>query len=371
MDTTDPEIMFDQEGVCNHCRSYDETVNKNTFSGEEGERRLRKIAEEIKEAGANKEYDCVIGVSGGVDSTYVAYKVKELGLRPLAVHLDNGWDSELAVKNIEQVLKALNIELYTHVIDWEKFKDLQVAFLKASTPDSEIPSDHAIVTLMRQMADKIGVKYIVSGCNLRTETHLPSAWSQGHMDWKYIKSVHDRFGKIKLRTFPHMNLLTYRRHLRSQVWLDILDYLDYVKGDAKEVLKRKFCWKDYGGKHYESIYTRFYQGHILLKKFGYDKRKAHLSSLICSREIKREDALDELKKEPYPLDIEEEDKIYVLKKLSLSNEEFDKIMKLPKKSYWDYPSYGRFFNSSIYRDARFMYRWLKKNQHAYRCHRST
>ena len=184
MDTTDPGIFFDANGICNHCIAYDELSKNYVFSGVEGITRVARIVDKIKAAGKKKDYDCIIGVSGGIDSTYVAYKVKELGLRPLAIHLDNGWDSELAVKNIEQTLKILNIDLYTHVIEWEEFRDLQLSFLKASTPDSEIPSDHAIQSIWHQMANKIGVKYIITGCNLRTETHVSSAWSQGHMDWK-------------------------------------------------------------------------------------------------------------------------------------------------------------------------------------------
>ncbi len=360
MDTTDPEIEFDEKGVCNHCHYYDERLKNKVFTGEEGRRRLAKIVDDIKREGAGKDYDCVIGVSGGVDSTYVAYKVKELGLNPLAVHLDNGWDSELAVKNIEQVLKKLKIDLYTHVIDWEEFKDLQLAFLKASTPDSEIPTDHAIVSLMCQMTAKIGVKYIVMGYNTRTETHHAKAWSQGHYDWKYIKSVHQRFGRTKLVTFPRMDIWTYLRYRTTQKWINILDYLDYVKKDAMRILQEDLGWKYYGGKHYESIYTRFYQGYILPKKFGYDKRRMHLSSLICSGEMTREEALVELKKEPYPVELQEEDKTYVIKKFDITEAEFERIMNLPQKSFHDYPSYDRLFNSTIYQSVRGVYRWSKR-----------
>jgi N-acetyl sugar amidotransferase len=355
MDIADPDIVFDENGVCNHCHTYDELVRANVFTGEEGKKRLGKIVAEIKETGKGKDYDCLIGVSGGVDSSFVAYKVKELGLRPLAVHLDNGWDSELAVKNIEQVLKKLNIDLYTHVLDWEEFKGLQLAFLKAGTPDSEIPADHAIVSLLYIVAEKKRIKYVLSGFNLRTETHIPLAWSQGHMDWKYIKSVYKKHGGNVLRTFPHLNLYHYKIYSRKQKWIHILNYSDYVKNDAKNILKDDLCWKDYGGKHYESIYTRFYQGYILPKRFGYDKRKSHYSSLICSGEITRESALKELKNEIYPIEMQMEDKRYVIKKLSLNEEEFEKIMASPKKSYWDYPSYGKFYKSLIYKAARLIF----------------
>lgn len=345
MDTTDPYIFFDQQGVCNHCQTSGKLLRDHCFSGDEGKRKLEGIVQAIKRAGKNKEHDCVIGVSGGVDSSYVAFVVKELGLRPLAVHLDNGWDSELAVKNIEQLLKVLGIELYTHVIDWDEFKDLQLAFLKASTPDSEIPSDHAIVSLMRQTAAKRNIRYILSGCNHRTETHIPSAWSQGHQDWKYIQSVHRRFGRTPLRTFPHLGLTSLLRFGFTQNWIDILNYVDYDKKDAKRVLQERLGWRDYGGKHFESVYTRFYQGYILPRKFGYDKRRSHLSSLICSGQMTRAEALEELEQELYPIEMQNEDRKYVMKKFNLTEEGFAEIMNLPRKSYWDYPSYGK----SIYR----------------------
>jgi N-acetyl sugar amidotransferase len=360
MDTTDPDIRFNGAGVCNHCIEYDQLIRGNVFTGEDGRRKLEAIVGDIKRDGAGKEYDCVIGVSGGVDSSYVAYKVKELGLRPLAVHLDNGWDSELAVKNIENLLTKLDIDLYTYVIDWEEFKDIQLSFLKASTPDSEIPSDHAIVSIMHQTADKVGVKYTIWGYNLRTETHLPPAWSQGHWDWKYIKSVHEKFGSVPIKTFPHLGLWGYLGgYGRSQRRVDILNYVDFVKQEAMELLQKELGWKYYGGKHYESIYTRFYQGYILPQKFGYDKRKTHFSSLICSREMTREAALEELKAETYPSDLQERDKEYVIKKLGLTEQGFEAIIDLPKKSFWDYPSYRKLTQSSSYKGAHAVYRTLK------------
>jgi N-acetyl sugar amidotransferase len=354
MDTSDPDIRFDDHGVCNHCHTYDQRISQNVFSGCDGKIKLEEIIHKIRENGKNKDYDCIIGVSGGVDSSFVAYKVKELGLRPLAVHLDNGWNSELAVKNIEQLLDHLKIPLYTHVMDWEEFKDLQVAFLKASTPDSEIPSDHAIMSLIVQMAKKYKVP-LITGVNIKTESHLPSAWSQGHADWRYIKSVHKRFGKVKLKTFPHLNIWTFVIYYRSGKWIDILNYLDYRRKDAIKFLKDVLCWKDYGWKHHESIYTRFYQGYILPKKFGYDKRRTHLSSLICSGEITRDNAIKELEKEPYLIDMQNADKEYVLKKLDLTDKDFYDIMNQPHKSLNDYPNYEFLFNNFIYRELRLVY----------------
>ncbi|MRR37903.1 N-acetyl sugar amidotransferase, partial [bacterium] len=263
MDTTDPDIRFDDQGVCNHCHEYDEAIRLLILPPHEAEKKLNQIVEKIRKEGRRKKYDCVIGVSGGVDSSFIAYKVKELGLRPLAVHLDNGWDSELAVANIHKLLEILKIDLHTHVIDWEEFRDLQLSFLKASTPDSEIPSDHAIVAIMNKTASKIGVRYVITGHNIRTESHLPPAWSQGHFDWRYVRSVHKQFGTLPLKTFPHLDLVAYFRHIFILRWINLLNYLDYNKEDAMKMLQEKFCWKYYGGKHWESIYTRFYQAYIL------------------------------------------------------------------------------------------------------------
>jgi N-acetyl sugar amidotransferase len=365
MDTTDPYIMFDQKGVCNHCHRYDQLANELVFTGDEGRQKLNRITAKIKADGSDRQYDCIIGVSGGVDSTFAAYKVKELGLRPLAIHLDNGWDSELAVSNIEKFLKQLNIDLHTHVMDWEEFKDLQLAFLRASTPDSEIPTDHAIVSLLYQIADEMRLKYVITGINIRTETHLPDAWSRGHADWKYIDSVHRRFGRIPLKTYPHRSRLEELRYRRKQKWVSILDYVDYVKKDAIRILQEELGWQYYGGKHQESIYTRFFQGYVLPTKFGVDKRKMHLSSLICSGEMSREEAMEALKTPPYAPGMLEADRTYVLKKLDITEEGLRRIMELPKKTIFDYPSYARddqrLLNRMLLRTYRAYYKWRKSS----------
>jgi len=347
MDTTDPEIVFDEDGVCNHCHTYVRMVRDYVVDGVEGQHRLEQLVEKIRKDGQGKKYDCVIGVSGGVDSTYVAYVVNKFGLRPLAIHLDNGWDSELAVKNIEKTLKRLDIDLYTEVLDWEEFKDLQVAFLKASTPDSEIISDHAINAILGAMAEKIGVNYIIIGTNVRTESHLPRAWSQGHSDWKYISELHRRFGTRPLKTFPRYDFFTFYRRMFTQKRIEILNYIGYSKKEALKVLQDELGWQYYGGKHYESIYTRFYQGYILPEKFGFDKRRSHLSSLICSGEMTRRQALEELNKPTYSPYMQEEDREYVAKKLGFTDEQFTAIMNAPKRSYWDYPSYGQFMRKPL------------------------
>ncbi len=370
MDITDPNIIFDENGVCNHCHDHDRLIKQRVISGKAGMVYLEKLAEKIKHDGKNKPYDCLIGVSGGVDSTYVAYVVKKkLGLRPLAVHMDNGWDSELAVKNIEETLKRLEIDLHTEVLDWEEFKDLQVSFLKASTPDSEIPSDHAIWAVIGDLAEKLKVNYILSGFNVRTETHLPSAWSQGHYDWKYIRSVQSQFGDKKLSTFPHIPFFAYYRRLLTQKRVDILNYIDFNKTEAMRFLEEELGWRYYGGKHHESIYTRFYQGYILPTKFGYDKRRSHLSSLVCSKEITRSEALEEIENPSYAPSLQEEDREYVAKKLGLGDEKFEKIMKAPKKCIDDYPSYGRVLESPPFKWGydfmRNLYRLRQKKEHQF------
>jgi N-acetyl sugar amidotransferase len=346
MDTSDPHIVFDENGICNHCHNYDKAIKNQVFPGESGRKILDSFIKRVKKEGQGKEYDSIIGVSGGVDSSYVAYLVNKLGLRPLAVHLDNGWDSELAVKNIELLLNKLGIELYTYVLNWEEFRDLQMAFLRASTPDSEIPSDHAIVSSLYMKASELGINNIIVGYNVRTESHLPCAWSHGHLDWKYIHSINEMYGTKSLRNFPHVTLFKRIFYARKFNWFSILNYIDYSKREARSILEDELDWKYYGGKHYESIYTRFYQGYILPNKFGYDKRRTHLSSLICSNEITRDEALEELVNDPYPAALMMNDKEFVIKKFGLTKEDFDGIMALPPKSFYDYPSYEKAIRNS-------------------------
>lgn len=356
MDTTDPEIRFDADGVCQYCHEHDDRVRERVLTGEAGRQRLEEAVDAIKRAGQGKPYDCLIGVSGGVDSSWVAVMTRRLGLRPLAVHLDNGWDSEIAVGNIHRLLRALDIDLFTHVIDWEEFRDLQVAFLRASTPDAEIPSDHAIVSLVYGTAARRGIGTVIPGYNSRTETHLSPAWSRGHFDWRYIASIHRRFGGRPLRTFPHMGLLRRSLWLRRCRTLDLLDLVDYSSTAARRELQSEFGWQSYGAKHHESLYTRFYQGYILPRKFGFDKRKCHLSSLICAGETTREAALAKLEEPTYPLDEQERDRTYVIKKLGLSESEFDAIMAAPTLTFWDYPSYERLFGVPLVAQARVAFR---------------
>ena len=340
MDTTDPDIEFDDNGVCNHCRYYDEVASKNLFLGKEGEKKLYQIGDEIREYGKNNEYDCLLGLSGGVDSSFVAYYAKKLGLRALVVHLDNGWNSETSVRNIENIVRKLDFDLYTYVIDWEEFKDLQLSFLKASVIDIEMVSDHAIRSTLLKVAKEKQIKYILRGANIATESILPWSWRYAKQDIRNIKGIHKIFGSKKLKTFPSHGLATYLMIKYTNIYrfINLLNYIDYERNKTIDILKTELDWKYVGKKHYESIITRFYQGYILPIKFNVDKRKCHFSSMICSGQMTREQALEELQKPIYDIKKLHNDKEYVAKKFGLSEEEFDNLMKLPVKSHLEYPN---------------------------------
>lgn len=369
MDTTDSEIRFDDRGVCNKCTQALKTLNSPPFnySLNQKNKLLKNIISEIKKDGQNKPFDCIFGISGGLDSTYGLYKAKELGLRPLAVHLDNGWNSELAQKNIESLLKKLDIDLYTYVINWEEFKDLQLSFLKASIPDCEIPSDHAIIALLYQVAAKYKLHFILSGTNLSTESVRATNWSNGIYDWKYISSIHEKFGNSKLVTYPRFSLpkLLYYRFILGIKKISFLDYLDYQKEKAFKTLSSEINYRYYGDKHYESIFTKFFQAFILPAKFGFDKRKIHLSSLICSNQITRQEALKELQKPLYDKNVFKEEKEYVIKKLGLKFSEFRKILNQPVRSFRDYPSYQKEWYYGLALKINELYKILSANKYFY------
>ncbi len=339
LDTNDDlEIRFDENGVCSHCHSYDIQESKYVMKGEAATAELNKLINQVKEAGQGKPYDCIIGLSGGVDSTYLAYQAKKFGLRPLAVHFDNGWNSELAVKNIENIINRLGFDLFTFVVDWEEFKDIQLSFLKASVVDIELVTDHAILTKLYQLAIKNKIRYILSGTNVVTEGILPSSWIHNKRDHVHIRAIQEQFGAIPIKTFPLFNsTLKWTAIWKRIKSLSLLDLMPYNKKEVKETIAKELGWRDYGGKHYESVFTRFYQGHILPKKFGIDKRKAHLSNLICSNQMTRTEALEEIKKPGYEEATLRSDYEFVLKKLGLTAEEFEAIMKTPVRKHTEFP----------------------------------
>lgn len=343
MDTTDPEITFDEKGVCNHCLKFDNRLKKNWFPNDEGKKRLDKIVNQIKNDGKNKKYDCVIGLSGGVDSSYLAYILKKLypDLRILAIHVDGGWNSELAVHNIENIVKRLGIDLFTGVVSWKEMQDLQLAYFKSQLANQDVPQDHAFFATLYHVANTNGIKYFLSGGNLATESILPSSWGYNAMDATQLKAVHKKFGKKKLKEYQTVSFFKrkiYYPYFKKFKIIRLLDFLPYMKDEAKEIIKNELNWRDYGGKHHESKFTKFFQAYWLPAKFGFDKRKAHLSSLIVSGQITREEALNELKKPLYDKDELQEDKEFVSKKLGISLEEFEDIMLQENKTFLDYPS---------------------------------
>jgi len=348
MDTTATEITFDDKGVCNFCHQYDNVSTKDLYVDKGGEERLNNLIKKIKKDGKNRQYDVLIGISGGVDSSYVAYLVKKVyGLRALAIHLDNGWNSELAVANVEHIVKKLDIDLSTYVLDWKEFKDIQTSLKKASVSNIEIPTDHAIWALLIKTAAKHKISYIIAGNNVVTESIMPSSWLYGSKDSKFIKSIHKQFGKVKLKTYPSLTTFDYINYLllKGIRWVPILNYIDFVKKDAKQLLIDELEWRDYGGKHYESIFTRFFHSYYLPVKFGYDLRKSYLSALVCSGQMSRDGALEELRHPPLDKNLLEQDRVYVLKKLGLTESEFELILNNPNKKFSDYPNNDSLWNN--------------------------
>jgi len=339
MDTTDHQIKFNASGYCNHCSEYLQLVSKDQRASKTSAESLKSILAEIKKSGEGQEYDCVIGISGGVDSTYLAYLVVEqFGLRPLAIHLDNGWNSKLAVKNIQNILRKLSIDLETHVIDWEEFKSLQKAYFSASVIDIEAITDHAINATLYQVADDNKVKYILKGFNNVTEKIMPKSWTFNKNDLVNISDINEKLGTVKLDTYPSLGVdrLRYFEKERNIRTVFPYNFMSFDKDAAKKVIMEKLAWVDYGGKHYESVFTRFYQGYILPRKFNVDKRKAHCSNLICAGSMTREEALKELATDPYNAELIREDYEYVIKKLGYTEEEFENILNAPVKSHFDY-----------------------------------
>jgi N-acetyl sugar amidotransferase len=343
MDTTDPEITFDERGHCGHCTEFLNKRAKYNYHGKSSDKLFEKLIDRIRRAGKGREYDCVIGVSGGADSSYLAYIVKERGLRPLAVHMDNGWNSDKAVGNIKNITCKLGIDYESYVLDWEEFKSLQLSFLRASVPEAETPTDVAIPAALHNVAAKHRIKYILGGGNLATEGILPRSWHYDVRDLKYLNYICSTFGNGKLKKFPTFGYKReiYYKLLRGIRMVYPLDLVPFVKSEAIELLQKKFDWRPYGGKHHESRYTKFIQSYYLYKKFGIDYRKATLSVQICTGVIDRESALESLETKPYDADQIEDDKKYIAKKLGITADEFERIINLPGKWAWEYPNDSR------------------------------
>lgn len=342
----DPDLVLNDQGICNHCLNYEAEEKKLPQTAEARASAFKEMIQEIKEKGRGKKYDAILGVSGGVDSTYLAWLCKENGLRVLLMHCDNGWNSELAVMNIQNLCTKTGYNLYTHVLDWESFKDLQLAFIKAGVVDIELPYDHALFMLMFKVAKKFGVPTVLSGHNLVTEgTYMPKSWVHDKKDLQNVLDIHKKFGTIKLVNYPKMGIMQflYQTKTNNLNFYKLLNYVDYHKDHVKQFIIEKLEWRDYGYKHYESIFTRFYQGYILPRRFNIDKRQYHLSTLIQSRQITREEALIEINKPKYNEDLLKTDYDFVLKKFGLTREQFEKYMDAPIKKHTEYKNIGTFW----------------------------
>lgn len=344
MDTTDAEITFDLEGVCNHCRHFDAVTRKRWFPNAEGQQRLSRILDRIRSTGANQEYDCIIGLSGGVDSSYLALNARKWGLRPLAVHVDAGWNSELAVANIESIVNYGGYHLHTHVVDWLEMRDLQLAFLRSGIANQDVPQDHVFFASMYHFATKHGIRYILSGGNIATEAIFPMAWHGSAMDAINLKAIHRKYGERPLKQYTTISFFDYYfwyplvKNMRT---IRPLNYMPYDKADAIRQLERTVGWRGYGRKHGESVFTKLFQNYYLPTRFGFDKRRPHLSSLIVSGQMTRDQALKALEELLYDPRELEDDIEYFCKKMKLSRPQFDDFMTAPIQHYSDLPNWDR------------------------------
>ena len=350
MDTTDPDIIFDDLGICNHCRERERLIGTLPQTDEAKLLQLNRLVSKIRIAGKRKQYDCLIGVSGGVDSSFLVHKAVELGLRPLLAHFDNGWNSELAVQNINRIVRKLDLDLVTEVADWDEFRSIQRSLFLSGVVDLELLSDQSIIASLFKTARKYGIKYIISGHNVQTETHLPNRWTWLKFDRANLRAIHKALSNEAIKNVPTMGLLSFLIHQKllgyKFVWP--LNNMVYEKARAVALLEQEYDWRPYSIKHGESIITKFYQSYILPKKFGFDKRKSHLSSLVCAGEISREDALAAIRVSPYnDLELSQEIEFFC-KKLDISGEEFKTVMEQAPRSHLDF--------SSEYK----LYRFLKK-----------
>ena len=337
-DLSVPGITFDEKGASNYSRMF-EKYRDQYPRGEKGKQEWDSFVQEIKKSGSKKDYDCIIGVSGGTDSSYLMYLAKEVyGLRPLAVNLDNGWSSDISVKNIKKVTKSLNIDLETYVIDYEEMKDILKSYMKAGLPWIDFPTDQAIKSILYKIANREGIKYVLIGQDFRSEGTQPNEWTYG--DAKQLKYVQKKFGTKKLKTFPNISFLNhlYLAYLKKIKMIYPFFFVEYNKQDAKKMLIEKYDWQYYGGHHHENLFTKYAISYWLYEKFGIDKRIITLSAQIMSGKVSREEALKELEELPYDLKTIEEEKKFLIKKLGFEENEYQRVWETENKSYHDYPS---------------------------------
>jgi len=343
MDTTDSKITFDADGVCDHCNTFYQKTLPSWHPDETGLAELRETVKRIKKASSSKDYDCIIGMSGGIDSSYLTYlAVEELGLRPLVFHIDGGWNSQESVNNIEKIVDKLGLDLFTEVIDWAEMRDLQLAFFKAGVPHIDTPQDHAIFATLYKFSEKHDIKYILTGANLSTECiRNPIEWMYYQSDSIQLKDIHRKHGTIPLRTFPVTSILYHKIYLPYIKGIQVirpLNSMPYIKKDAVDLLVSKFGWQPYPQKHFESRFTKFYEGYWLPRKFGFDTRRVQFSSLIVTNQLTRDEAMERLKRPPMDDDEAAREMEFVATKLGITLEELQSYLDAPNKSYKDYRS---------------------------------
>jgi N-acetyl sugar amidotransferase len=348
MDNSDTRITFDENGVCDHCLDFYKNVEPNWHTDERGKKELQAIIEKIKEDGKGKDFDCLLGLSGGVDSSYMLHiVVKEFGLRPLIFHVDGGWNSEVAVHNIQMLVEKLGLDLYTEVINWEEMRKLQLAFFKSGVPHIDIPQDMAFIATLYNFAYKYNIKYILNGGNISTEcVRNPMEFLYYGTDMAQLKDIRNKFGAKDLPTYPISSVLRhkfYLRYIKGIQVVKVLNYRPYIKEQALATLEKEYGWKPYPQKHFESRFTKFFEGYWLPERFGFDTRRVQYSSLILTKQMSREEALKKLEKPAYdPATIEDEFK-YISTKLQIPNEELKGYFTMPKKFYWDYKNQENIF----------------------------
>ena len=344
MDTTDPLISFDARGVCNHCLGFNEKAKTEWFPNQEGRSRWELLVKKIQDAGRGQEYDCILGLSGGVDSSYLAIKVKEWGLRPLVMHVDAGWNTELAVANIESIVKYCKYDLHTHVVDWEDVRDLQLAYLRAAVANQDVPQDHIFFASLYHFATKNKIQYILSGGNLATEGIFPGAWHGSAMDSINLKAIHKSYGARKLehyKTISFFDTYIWYPFIKGMRTVRPLNYMPYHKASALKELEATVGYKPYPRKHGESLFTKIFQNYYLPTKFGFDKRRPHLSSLIASKQMSRDEAIAKLEEPLYDKAELETDITYFCKKLRISRSDFNELMSAPVHHYSEFPNWNR------------------------------
>ena len=348
MDTTDSRITFDDKGVCDHCRTFDTKIRPFWNPSSSTKKELELLVQKIKQSNQENEFDCLMGMSGGIDSSYLLHMmVTEFGLRPLVFHIDAGWNTQIAVNNIEKIVDGLGLDLYTEVINWEEMKDLQRAFLRSGVPHIDTPQDHAFFATMYKFASKHDVKYILTGGNFSTEcVRNPLEWMWYQSDSIQIKDIHLKFGEIKLDTFPLTNILWHKVYLpifKKIKLIRPLDYINYDKEQAIVELENIYGFQRYPQKHFESRFTKFYESYWLYERFGYDVRKVQYSSLILTGQMTREEALRALKSKPYTEEYLKREKEFISNKLDITQDELMEFFNLPLKSYKDYKSQESIF----------------------------